>query len=103
MPFLYNDFVKKTAAKFDRIMSDMEAVYNFDSGDEFELAICDMLRSILPQRFGICRGFVVSENGSVAGDDIIIYEQQQYPTFRQVEKFGRKEQIPIEAVFAYHI
>lgn len=100
---LYNDYLKKLSERFERKLLDMESVYNFDKGPEFEFAICDILRAFLPLQYGVCRGFVVSSTGETAGDDIIIYDQSKFPTLRLTEKssFARKEMIPVEAVYAY--
>jgi hypothetical protein len=99
---LYDNFVRKIAQSFDQALSEIEAVYNFEFGDEFEIAICRTLRRVLPRRFGICRGYVVNENGECAGDDIVIYERIRFPTARLLtEDYSRKEKVPIEAVFAY--
>src|SRR6266498_5826443 len=99
---LYGDFVRNMARRFDEALSEIESTYNFELGDEFEIAICNTLRRILPHRFGICRGYVVNRDGEVAGDDIIIYERIRFPTARLLgEDYSRKEKVPIEAVFAY--
>ncbi|UCS95037.1 hypothetical protein KZP23_08515 [Echinicola marina] len=101
--FLYGNYVKTLNDKFIRRLEDIEAEFNFDYGDEFEIAICEILRSFLPQKFGICRGFVVDSKGNTAGDDIIIYDQERFPTLKLVHRndYSRKEKIPIEAVYAY--
>lgn len=101
--FLYGNYVKNLHDKFIRRLDDIEAEFNFDYGDEFEIAICEILRSFLPQKFGICRGFVVDSKGNTAGDDIIIYDQERFPTLKLVHRndYARKEKIPIEAVYAY--
>lgn len=83
-------------------MSAIEAVHNFDLGPEFEMALCNTIRLILPHRFGICRGFVVSVDGTTAGDDIIIYDRALFPTARFLgDSLAQKEQVPVEAVAAY--
>jgi hypothetical protein len=100
---LYNDYLRTLSDKFHRRLEDISGVYGFEYGIEFELAICEILRSFLPIKYGICRGFVVTESGEIAGDDIIIFDQERFPTLRLNDKddFSRKEQIPIEAVYAY--
>jgi hypothetical protein len=100
---LYNDYLKTLSEKFHRRLEYISGVYGFEYGIEFELAVCEILRSFLPIKYGICRGFVVSESGEMAGDDIIIFDQERFPTLRLNDKddFSRKEQIPIEAVYAY--
>lgn len=100
---LYNNYIKTLSEKFNRRLDDIFGKYGFEYGIEFELAVCEILRSFLPLKYGICRGFVVTESGEMAGDDIIIYDQERFPTLRINDKdnFSRKEQIPIEAVYAY--
>jgi hypothetical protein len=102
MPLFYDDFVKKIAENFEAALSEIQAGHNFDLGPEFEVAVCKMLRRALPQRFGICRGYVITLDGESAGDDIIIYERLRFPTLRSLdEDYSRKEKVPVEAVFAY--
>lgn len=100
---LYNGYLTKLQEAFDSAFKDIAAVYNFDHGDEFEIALCVVLRKILPRRFGVCRGFVVDVEGNTAGDDIIIYDQDRFPTLRlfDPDDHARKQQVPIEAVYAY--
>jgi hypothetical protein len=89
--------------KFIRRLEDIEADFNFELGDEFEYAICDILQSLLPDNFGVARGFVVNQDGLKRGDDIIIYDRARFPTLRIHDRsqFHRLENIPIEAVYAY--
>jgi len=103
MTYYYDNFVVELSRKFISRLDDIKADFNFDYGDEFEIAICEVLRSFLPTKFGICRGFVIDINGSKEGDDIIIYDQVNFPTIKSNNRndFGRKENIPIEAVYAY--
>ncbi|MFK7803237.1 MAG: DUF6602 domain-containing protein [Anaerolineae bacterium] len=99
----YDDYIKRISERFLKEMESIRAEYNFDNGPEFEIALCKVLRLILPEVYGICRGFVVTQNGEKAGDDIIIYDQFRFPTlaFRDPNEFARKEYIPIEAVYGY--
>ncbi|MCM3587351.1 hypothetical protein M3182_16560 [Mesobacillus maritimus] len=101
--YLYNDYIIKLAEKFNRIIDDISADFNFDYGFEFEIVICKALRKILPNKYGICRGHVVSRNGEKQGDDIIIFDQERFPTLKanDKEEYFRKENIPIEAVYGY--
>jgi len=101
--YLYNNFVKKLSERFKEQLGKIEVGYNFDYGSEFEIALCRLLSSALPQKFGVCRGFVVEASGQMAGDDIILYAQDRFPTLRQGLglDFSVKEQIPIEAAYAY--
>jgi hypothetical protein len=100
---LYDNYIKNLSEKFERRLQEITAVHNFELGNEFEIAICDILREFLPTKYGICRGFVVDYQGNKAGDDIIIYDQERFPTLKVNKKndFSRKEEIPIEAVYAY--
>lgn len=103
-PLIYGDFIEGVARSFAEALADIEAVHNFELGTEFELALCHTLRRVLPQRFGICRGYLVNSAGETAGDDVIIYERLRHPTSRlrrEEEYYARKEKIPIEAAFAY--
>lgn len=101
--YVYNDIVQNIAQAFERELGNIDAVYNFDYGDEFEIQVCKFLRRFLPLKYGICRGFIVDKHGNKAGDDIIIYDQELYPTLRflNTDGFAQKEQIPVEAVYAY--
>lgn len=83
--------------------SEIWAEYNFDYGEEFEIALCKILRRFLPDKYGICRGFIVCSNNDSAGDDIIIYDRTNFTPLRFLEQseFSVKEQIPVEAVYAY--
>lgn len=99
---LYGDFLATIAKRFDEALSNISVECNLELGVEFEIAICKVLRKILPQRFGVCRGYVVSRDGLTAGDDVIIYERLRFPTGRLLDESDqRKERVPIEAVFAY--
>jgi hypothetical protein len=100
---LYNDYLKTVARRFENLFSEISAEYNFEYGTEFEIILCRALRAILPQKYGVCRGFVVSENNQIAGDDIIIYDQEIFPSLRVLysNNYEFKSSIPIEAVYAY--
>lgn len=100
---LYGGFIERLSRKVEARLDDIEAVFNFDLGDEFEIAMCMVLEDLLPEKFGVCRGFVVSSDGQKAGDDVIIYDKLACPTLRPGSgiRFATKEQIPIEGVYAY--
>lgn len=99
----YGDYIERLAKKVEARLQDIEAIYNFDLGDEFELAVCALLEDVLPAKYGVCRGFVVAEDGRTAGDDVIIYDKMASPTLRSSlsRQFPVKEQIPVDAVYAY--
>jgi hypothetical protein len=99
----YNGYIQRLSKKIIARLNDIEAVYNFDLGDEFEIAMCQLLSSILPERYGVCRGFVVNEEGDTAGDDLIIYDRLSCPLLRPTNTidFTIIQQVPIEAVYAY--
>jgi hypothetical protein len=103
MSYLYDDFLPDFQKKIDTYLTTIKANFNFDLGIEFEIQLCKLLRIFLPSKYGICRGFVVNRHGDKAGDDIIIYDQDRFPTLRLLPKddFSLKEEIPIEAVYAY--
>jgi hypothetical protein len=72
---LYRGYLSTVARRFEAALISIEAIYSFGFGDEFELVLCEVIRSILPNRFGVCRGFVVTHDDKTAGDDVIIYDQ----------------------------
>lgn len=100
---LYSDYLKKISSRFNSIFDEIDPRWNFDYGSEFEVALASLLDEMLPDKYGVCRGFVVSQNGDTAGDDIIIYDRLSSPVLRPPTpyKFARREEIPIEAVYAY--
>src|SRR3989339_144645 len=100
---MYDDAILNLSRTIESEFLKIERIYNFELGDEFEIAICNILRKFLPEKYGICRGFAVSQKGDNAGDDIIIYNRSSFPTFfnREPDDFSRKEKIPIEAIYAY--
>lgn len=101
--YVYQNYISDLHKAFEKRLDDISAQFNFDLGPEFEIAICEILSNFLPSKFGICRGFVVTAEGVSAGDDIIIYDKERFPTLRTITSraFDKKEKIPIEAVFAY--
>jgi hypothetical protein len=100
---VYGDYLQNISAKFQNLFGEISAEHNFDYGDEFEIALCKVLRTLLPSKFGICRGFAVTLDGTLAGDDILIFDHERFPTLRLLESndFAQKQRIPIEAVYAY--
>jgi len=70
----YGDYLKTISTKFENLIAEISTGYNFDYGEEFEIALCKVFRVLLPSKFGICRGFVVTADGKQAGDDIIIFD-----------------------------
>lgn len=100
---MYNNFVDKINTRVDAILSEIETIYNFDLGDEFEIGICKLLKVLLPEKYGVCRGHVITKDGKQAGDDIIIYDKHNFPILRMLneDSLWRKQFIPVEAVYAY--
>ena len=100
---LYKNYVETLSKTFEANLVSIEASYGFDYGTEFEVVLCETLRQALPQKFGICRGYVVDADGNDAGDDLVIYAQDRFPTLRlrRPDYYSRKEYIPIEAALAY--
>jgi uncharacterized protein DUF6602 len=99
---LYGDFVRTIATTFDQALHNIAVEHNFELGDEFEVPLCKILRKVLPQKFGICRGYAINRDGDVAGDDIIIYERMRFPTARLIDDdWSLEQRVPIEAVLAY--
>jgi hypothetical protein len=99
---LYNGFVRDLVRRFQDKFTSIKIEHNFEYGPEFEIAICEVLRELLPGRAGICRGYVVGRTGEPKGDDIIIYDAGRFPTLRSLGRdLAKREQVPAEAVLAY--
>lgn len=99
----YRGYLSKVNEAFESMVNDIDVIYNFDHGDEFEIVLCKAFRKILPRKYGIVRGHVITKDGMHAGDDIIIYDCVRFPSLRLLESegFGQKQFIPVEAVYAY--
>lgn len=99
----YGGYIDRLSRKVEARLADIEAIFNFDLGSEFEVAMCALLEDVLPAKFGVCRGFVVTEDGRSAGDDLVIYDKMSCPMLRAgiSRQYSIKEQIPVEAVYAY--
>jgi hypothetical protein len=100
---MYTGYVETLSIRICNELERIESVFSFDLGPEFGIALCVVLSEILPERFGICRGFIVHRDGRYRGDDIIVYDRLMFPSLRALPgaAFARKEKIPIEAVYAY--
>jgi hypothetical protein len=99
---LYNNWLGKLAERFQAEFDAIMTVHNFEYGDEFEIALCKVLKTILPRRASVCRGYVVAQDGTLAGDDIIVFDSSRFPVLRAIGKdLSQKEQVPAEAVLAY--
>jgi hypothetical protein len=100
---MYNNYLITVAQRFESLFTEIAAEYGFDYGNEFEVILCRALRAILPQKYGVCRGYVVSEDNQTAGDDIIIYDQELFSSLRLLPQnnYEVRNYIPIEAVYAY--
>ncbi|KLN62177.1 hypothetical protein WH96_01185 [Kiloniella spongiae] len=99
----YQELLENISSDFKSKFNAIEAEHNFDSGPEFEIALCEVLQTYLPNKLGVCRGFIMNSIGECAGDDIIIYDKSTHPTLRNLghDNFSRKQKIPVEAVYAY--
>jgi hypothetical protein len=100
---MYKDYIRTLNGRVEAELSRIASVHNLELGDEFEIALCEVLRAVFPDRFGVCRGYVVDAHDNSAGDDIIIFDRQRFPILRiqARDDFSRKEWVPIEAVYAY--
>ena len=76
---------------------------NLEYGVAFEIVLCDTLSNTLPDRFGVCRGYVVTEHNESTGDDIVIFDRGSFPTLamRRRDDWAGKEFVPAEAVYSY--
>ena len=103
MKYSYNDYIKTISTRFENLLKEMAAEYNFDNGLELEIAICTVLRAIRPERYGVSRGFILTADGNMARDDIIIHERSRFRLLRLINEsdFCRKQQVPVESVYTY--
>lgn len=101
--YFYKDYVLTLSKRLEATLSTIQVEHNFEYGPEFEIAICQTLRSALPDRFGISRGYIVDLQGNAAGDDVVVYERTRFPTLalRERDDFSRKEFVPLEAAYCY--
>ena len=43
MEYKYNDYIRKVSSRFNAHLDEIAAYYNFDLGNEYEIAICEAL------------------------------------------------------------
>ena len=100
---LYENYIERLSKRYLTELESIKVGYNFDYGDEYEIAVCRVLRLFLPTKYGVCRGFIVASDDERVGDDIIIYDKSKFPTLglRDENEWSRKEFIPVEAVLGY--
>ena len=101
---IYDDYVRRLAERASAALSDIDPIgSNLEYGPEFELAVLRWLEGILPSRYGVARGYVVTHDSDKAGDDLLIYDRLNFPWLRgQGEPDpSRKDRIPAEAVYCY--
>ena len=96
--FTYNSkelFINKEGKEVE----EKEMVYHpGEFGTYREEIVKSLLKSILPQKFGISSGFVITKNGNISTQcDIIIYDTQNCPRFESEES---QIFFPIECVVA---
>ena len=48
LKYSYNNYIKTISVRFENLLKEMAAEYNFDNGLELEIAICTVLRAIRP-------------------------------------------------------
>ena len=85
---MYDGFVATIGKQFSAYLRQIATEHNFEHGPEFEIAICKTLRLALPSKYGVCRGYIVAPNGDKAGDDIIIYNHERFPSASADGYFG---------------
>ena len=98
---MYKDWVAEYGRRMLSQFESIKTQFNFDYGPEFEIAVASILKEVLPQRYGVCRGAVITETGC-RGDDIIIFDVGRFPTLRSLGRdLSKKDYVPIEGVLAY--
>jgi len=48
LKYSYNNYIKTISIRFENLLKEMAAEYNFDNGPKLEIAICTVLRDIRP-------------------------------------------------------
>lgn len=98
----YAGFLGTLIARFEERLGRIQVQHNFEYGAEFEIAVCEVLREVMPARIGVCRGYVIGASGATAGDDIILFDRARFPTLRLLgNNLSLKEQVPADALLAY--
>lgn len=99
----YRNFIDKLSKRAKYLFDEIDSVHNFESGLEFESTLAGIFQDLLPDKYGVCRGYVTPEEGKPAGDDIIIYDRSSFPLIRPRKSgaFLDKEYVPAEATYAY--
>lgn len=102
LPPIYEGWVRDIASRFEHKLRERKITHNIEGGDEFEVALCEQLREILPTGVGVCRGYIVDAFGGKAGDDVIVYDAARVPTLRGLGgDLHKLDYVPAEAVYAY--
>ena len=99
----YRNYISRLSTRAKYLFDEIDIVHNFENGTEFETTLAGILENLLPDKYGVCRGYVTPEDGDPAGDDIIIYDRSSFPLIRSRKSgsFLDKEYIPAEAAYAY--
>lgn len=63
----YNGYIERLSRRVSARLTDIEAVYNFEYGPEFEVVLCHLLTDILPSKFGVARLRRVSKRANCGG------------------------------------
>ncbi|MCX9458462.1 hypothetical protein IG604_22310, partial [Vibrio cholerae] len=81
----YKSIIENVSKVFSSYFDAISVTYNFDIGSEFEIALCHVFTHFLPEKYGICRGFIVDGDDNSAGDDLIIYDKSMFRAIRHME------------------
>ncbi|WP_437629625.1 DUF6602 domain-containing protein [Sorangium sp. So ce854] len=100
----YGGWVEESAEHLDAELRKLRRLEILELGNELESTLRDTLEDFLPQRVGMCRGWVVDSAGGKQGDDIILYDAARFRALRRLRDdrgMDKKERVPAEAVLAY--
>ncbi|WP_233561398.1 DUF6602 domain-containing protein [Sorangium cellulosum] len=100
----YDGWVEESAEHLNAELRKLRRLEILELGNELESTLRDTLKDFLPQRVGMCRGWVVDSTGRKQGDDIIIYDAARFRALRRLREdrgMDRKGRVPAEAVLAY--
>jgi len=93
----FTDVAKDIWTEFERLKRD-NITNKTDEGEYLENILVDFLRTYLPKKFSIGRGYIMNEEGKTSlQQDIVIYNAENYVLLKNTEGF---QVFPIECLYA---
>jgi len=93
----FTDVAKDMWIEFERLKRD-NITNKTDEGEYLETILVNFLRTYLPKKFTIGRGYIMNDKGETSlQQDIVIYNAENYVLLKNTEGF---QVFPIECVYA---